>query len=411
MYSGKSKRKAKKRKQAAFMERTFGVHFEPFSKDTWRKGDPANLEEIDHLGNRVWIGRYQGKDELSPEFRELASGTIVNDPGGCFIGIAYILDRSLIVYGPSLSGDMSVERKNIDKWQTLKDVKINAHPDVISANTAVDVAVKAWKAAPAESRKLLHDEKVEKEKDVDVTRDRVAGLMPDVMKLLGKMRAAESRMLKEKKRVHQAIADFTLCFERIVWPDFGKDQKMFKKKPGGLSGWWRNKISSMGHATLTEKLERGASIRGRTMVAPSEACSTMLCGDCGNLANQGLNQCILFQGTSRVHNCPNPDCRSKAPRDGSGRSIAAMMFARILCFRDKPRDAAPEEGEIEEDEIEEEDIEKEDMDRIGVGGRGGMSEEGKDVDDKVKMMAQSKGRVSLLTRTRCSSPGQVGWSL
>lgn len=296
IYSGKNKRKAKRRKQAAFMERTFGVHFEPYSRDSWREGDPTNLEEIDHLGGRVWIGRYQGKDELCQEFRQIASGTIVNDPGGCFIGMAYILDRSLIVYGPSLSGDMSVERKNIDKWQTQKDVKINMHPDVVSAKTALDVAEAAWKAAPAGSRKRLFDEKATRAKAHDVARDRVAGLMPDVVKLLGKMRAAESRMLNEKRRVHQAIADFTLCFERIIWPDFGKDKKMFKKKPGGLSGWWRNKMSAMGHPTLTRKLERGASMRGRSFVAPSEACSTMLCGDCGNLANQGMNRYNLLKG-------------------------------------------------------------------------------------------------------------------
>jgi hypothetical protein len=158
--SARAKKKAQKKKLAAYMKRMFGIHFEPYSKDTWREGDPVDLEEIDHLGPRVWIGRYQGKDELSPEFQDITSGMIVNDPGGCFIGVGYMLDRSIVVYGPSLSGLMSVERKNIDKWQKLKDIKINEHPDVIEAKRILDESTASWKSAPVESRKRLHDVKL-----------------------------------------------------------------------------------------------------------------------------------------------------------------------------------------------------------------------------------------------------------
>jgi hypothetical protein len=111
-----------------------------------------------------------------------------------------------------------------------------------------------------------------------------------VIKLSKKIDAAESRMLSEKRRVHQAIADFTLAFDRILWPEFGKDKKMFKKKRGGLSAWWRNKISAMGHPSLRKKLERGAAIKSKSLIDPSEACSTMLCGDCSCLANQGMRR-------------------------------------------------------------------------------------------------------------------------
>jgi hypothetical protein len=68
---------------------------------------------------------------------------------------------------------------------------------------------------------------------------------------------------------------------------------MFKKKRGGLGPWWRNKISAMGHPALKNKLLRGATIKSKVLIDPSEACSTMLCGDCGNLANQGMNQVIV----------------------------------------------------------------------------------------------------------------------
>jgi len=265
----------------------FGNHFERYSKENWREGDPEELKYVDHLGGRVWIGRYQGSDELSADFLRITSGMIATDPGGCFIGVAYMLDRTLVVFAPSLSGLMSVERKNIDKWQSLKDILVNDHFDVVQAKAALDVAVEAWKAAPPESRKRFDEYRAAAESTLHIIRDGAARTMESVRKLAKKIDGAESRMLKEKKRAHQAIADFTLAFDRILWPEFGKDQKMYKKKQNGLNPWWRNKISSMGHPALRNKLERGATIKSKALIDPSESCSTMLCGDCTNLANQG----------------------------------------------------------------------------------------------------------------------------
>jgi hypothetical protein len=188
-----------------------------------------------------------------------------------------------------------------------------------------------------------------------VVRGRVARTTERVIKFTKKCVEAESRMRKEKKRAHQAIADLTLAFDRIVWPEFGKDKRMFKKKQTGLPAWWRNKISAMGHPSLLHKLERGATIRAKAVIDPSEA------------------------GTSRVHNCSNPDCQSKAFRDGSGRSIAAMMFARILCFRDKPI-------------VEDVQVEGVGVDGIqDTGGVGGVEEEEDQLDDEESMLSDRMG--------------------
>jgi hypothetical protein len=293
--SGKQKKKAKKQKQAAYMKKMFGNHFERYSHETWREGDPVELRLFDHLGGNVWIGRYQGTDELSADFLRITQGMIAVDPGGLFIGVAYMIDRSIVVFAPSLSGVMSVERKNIDKWQKQKDLQVNEHPDAIAAKSVVDAAIADWKAAPPESRKMLDDERAAAEIALHVTRDRVAKTMASVIKLAKKIVDAEARMKKEKKRAHQSIADFTLAFDRILWPEFGKDKRMYKKKQGGLPAWWRDKLSSMGHPGLRNKLERGATIKAKVIIDPSEACSTMLCGDCTTLANQGMNQVYLLQ--------------------------------------------------------------------------------------------------------------------
>lgn len=82
----------------------------------------------------------------------------MNDPGGCFIGVSYMLDRSIIVFAPSLSGVMSVERKNKDKWQKQNDDEVNEHADVEQVKAVADKATADWKAAPPESRKRLNNE-------------------------------------------------------------------------------------------------------------------------------------------------------------------------------------------------------------------------------------------------------------
>jgi hypothetical protein len=201
------------------MERMFGAHFVRYSKNVWREGDPEELKHIDHLGHDVWIGRYEGADELSEVFLRIGSGMLINDPGGCFIGVAYMLDRTLVVFAPSLSGVMSVERKNIDKWQSGKDILVNAQPDIVEAKKIADHAVAAWKGARnPDLRKELDDVRAAAEAALHVARDRVGKAMARAVKLSKKMADAEMRMRKEKKRVHQSIADFTLAFDRIVWP-------------------------------------------------------------------------------------------------------------------------------------------------------------------------------------------------
>ena len=91
-----------------------------------------------------------------------------------------------------------------------------------------------------------------------------------------------------RDRAHQAFADFVSKFRYILIPDFGSEKGMFKKKKGGLSAWWRNKMSILAHPRLRKIIEYRATRLGNCVNDPSEACSTMLC-ECGCLHKQGMH--------------------------------------------------------------------------------------------------------------------------
>jgi hypothetical protein len=92
-----------------------------------------------------------------------------------------------------------------------------------------------------------------------------------------KISKAENRIIKMRDRAHDAFASFVSKFHYILIPKFGSYQRMFKKKKGGLSGWWRNKMGILAHPRLRKKVEEErASKLGNSVIDPSEACSTML---------------------------------------------------------------------------------------------------------------------------------------
>ncbi|KAL3894114.1 MAG: hypothetical protein SGCHY_005463 [Lobulomycetales sp.] len=229
---GREKRKRKKERMIEFVRKNFGNKMHPFSQYEWQPGDPEGLRNFDHLGDAVFFGRYEGADTIDPEFANLTSGMIVNDPGGRFIGVSYVVgSRMVIVHAPHLSGEMSVEKKLVKKWQREMDKLINHASE---GKYEYDLAMHCWRIASEEHE--LERYRAMKTAEKTYHQSRRDCSTPEIDKLKERISKSTSRMLKSRNRAHQAISDFVTAFSHIVWPSFGKDQKMFKKKVGALPG-------------------------------------------------------------------------------------------------------------------------------------------------------------------------------
>lgn len=267
-----------------FVRKNFGNKMHPFSQYEWQPGDPEGLRNFDHLGDAVFFGRYEGADTIDPEFANLTSGMIVNDPGGRFIGVSYVVgSRMVIVHAPHLSGEMSVEKKLVKKWQREMDKLINHASE---GKYEYDLAMHCWRIASEEHE--LERYRAMKTAEKTYHQSRRDCSTPEIDKLKERISKSTSRMLKSRNRAHQAISDFVTAFSHIVWPSFGKDQKMFKKKVGALPGWWRNKLMMLAHQRLRKKIVQKAANKGKTCVDVCEACSTRLCPSCGHMESQGM---------------------------------------------------------------------------------------------------------------------------
>ena len=109
---------------------------------------------------------------------------------------------------------------------------------------------------------------------------------------------------------------------------------MVKKKASGeLPGEWKSALQYLAHARHRRKLVRMVGIRGKCIVGPSEACSTMLCPFCMTLASPGMHW---------VHHCPK--CKKAALRDDCGRGIALLSDLRILKRYGQVEEEDEEEG-------------------------------------------------------------------
>ena len=277
------------------MKRKF-PHFRPWNEFVWQQGDPKGLTEISHLGSLVWFRRYQQQDTLDPEFAKLTNEMIVNDPGGRYIGVSYIPgSRMVVIYAPSLSGDISMEKKLTSKLQKEMDQLINEDATVVTAKALCDRADGDWKASPELYERQMYERKAAIDKAYHDARSLVA--TPRIIKLRQAIENSAARITKARNRAHKAISDFATTFSYIVWPEFGSDRKMYKKKPGALPGWWRDKMSFMAHPSLRKRIKRGASFKSKVLVDPSEACSTMMCPNCGHLESQGT---IISQLTRSI---------------------------------------------------------------------------------------------------------------
>jgi hypothetical protein len=328
---------------------------------------PEELKNTDHLGTRVYVGEYLGKDELDPFFVDQFAKVIVTDPGARFLHVAFIPGlRMTVVFAPSLSGEISVCKKLIEGWKKTNDLAINLDPRVKDAKESWDMAEKA-----RTSRLRLEQEEQLKtvnqfEKEYYRVRQEVESESVFSRRLQVKISKAEKRIVKMRDRAHDAFASFVSKFRYILIPKFGSDQRMFKKKKGGLSGWWRNKMGIMAHPRLRKKVEDRASKLGNSVIDPSEACSTMLC-KCGSLHNQGMRHLYLINlGNSMIHNCPNEDCKEKTQRDESGRSTCCLAITRALTAIQKFKKRAGQEIEldVDEDESDEDELDEDGLEVI-----------------------------------------------
>jgi hypothetical protein len=142
------------------------------------------------------------------------------------------------------------------------------------------------------------------------------------LRLLQPAYAAIQRLYEKiefnKKKLHEVTMAFDSAFDVVLLPDFKADQSLLKKKQSSLSKKSKTTACDLSHAAYKKKLKRTMSRKGKCLITPSEACSTMF-SDCGHFTPQGF---------SRVHSCPN--CRKKTVRDECGVATAAFCMTRIL---------------------------------------------------------------------------------
>ena len=133
---------------------------------------------------------------------------------------------------------------------------------------------------------------------------------------------------KTVDQCHYASLVFTTSYSTILSPKFAANKKMLGKRPysgKGLDKEWKTPLSMMRHASHRVQVVRKAGMLGRSIMGPSEACSTMKCAFCPTLHSPGRN---------RLHHCPNRKCQSVGVRDECAREIAALADARVLLARD-----------------------------------------------------------------------------
>jgi hypothetical protein len=266
----------------------------PFSDMTWTEGMPEELKKIDHLGSSVYIGRYLGDDKLDPFYVDEFGRVAVCDPGLRFIHVVQIPGiRMTVVFSSSLSGDTSLVKKLVKALQSEADNVINAHPRVEAARISWKNAEKARTSRLPKEQLAQFDYASVREREYHRIRKEVGRTLPVVQKLLSRIENAKKRVLRMRDKAHQAFADFVSKFRYILIPKFNSDQSMMKKKKGGLSAWWRDKMGLFAHPRLRKIVEDRATKQGNSVIDPSEACSTMLCR-CGTLHNQGMMLYFLY---------------------------------------------------------------------------------------------------------------------
>ena len=231
----------------------------------------------------MYVLRYLGQDELDPFFVDQMAQVIVNDPGIRNIGVCHVIGiRSTFIFAPTLSGEMSVENKLISNWQSVIDKMINLNADVIEAKRKLDMAklLRVNQFRDKARRNDLMNQVAKLDKALVDVRSSLFNNDVAVKKIRVKMDKAQARIMRHRDQVHQCIADFVRNYKHILWTSFGNEKGMWKKKIGGLAGWWKNKGNDMAHTKLAKKVLRAAAFKGNTFVDPSEMCSTMLC-HCG----------------------------------------------------------------------------------------------------------------------------------
>ena len=140
---------------------------------------------------------------------------------------------------------------------------------------------------------------------------------------------------KTVDQCHYASLVFTTSY-----PKFAANKKMLGKRPysgKGLHKEWKTPLSIMRHASHRVQVVRKAGMLGRSIMGPSEACSTMKCAFCPTLHSPGRN---------RLHHCPNRKCQSVGVRDECAREIAALADARVLLARDTRQQQQQQQQDI-----------------------------------------------------------------
>lgn len=306
----------------ATVKKLYGPDAHPYK---WQDGDPPILEFVNHLGLHVLVIRNPNKHKLHPLVIKHLGGMLTEDPGGDAFKTNVSGVGDIFILGFSLSDFISYKNKMMRRFTKTRDTMINKLIDLYSSdesafnillleslvhfdNTTSDIlgakivslhakkvvldkAVLARNGLATDLRRAAFKDMQRAKSDFDAE---LNGLRQEC-NLTRKIEDAQEKINHEVKKVHDVTTFFESCWEFVLSPDFKADQGMLKKKPvGGLSKYWKSKISTMAHARSRKLLERRISRKGGVLVDPSEAWSTYMCGSCLTLHHPGMFHYIFL---------------------------------------------------------------------------------------------------------------------